>query len=71
MGVTLSAIMREQGPELAMLGLVCRVIEGMAGEGMTLAWMTPSPMFGFEVALALWFTARGMNAPPAAPLLNG
>jgi uncharacterized protein DUF4386 len=34
MGVTLYAITREQGPELALLGLICRVIEGIPGEGM-------------------------------------
>jgi hypothetical protein len=34
MDVTLYAITREQGLELALLGLICRVIEAVPGEGM-------------------------------------
>ena len=34
LGVTLYAITREQDPDLAMLGLTCRVIEAIPGEGM-------------------------------------
>ena len=52
MGVTLYAITREQGPELALFGLVCRAIEGAS-----------LPMLVFEVAPAIWFLARGVRAP--------
>ena len=120
MGVTLYAITRDVGPELAMLGLVCRVIEGMPGEGFiyfavgmllfswlllrgrmipaglawfglvasvlqvgtlllqragqaggavdwssSATWLTSLPMLVFEVALGLWFIARGVRAPMA------
>jgi len=55
LGVTLWAITREQDPDLAMLGLVCRVGEGMVGIGIPtsqgLLWLA---------------TARGADAPDAA-----
>lgn len=56
LGVTLHAITREQDPDLAMLGMVSRVIEGTNG------------VAGIPKTLALlWLgTATGMGAPDAA-----
>ena len=53
LGVTLYAITREQDPDLAMLGLICRVGEGLTGaagirETLSLLWLA---------------TATGTNAP--------
>jgi hypothetical protein len=53
LGVTLYAITREQDPDLAMLALICRVIEGVTN------------VIGISSTLALlWLaTASGPNAP--------
>lgn len=53
LGVTLYAITREQDPDLAMLGLTCRVIEGMTN------------VIGIPTTLTLlWLaTATGASAP--------
>ncbi len=53
LGVTLYAITREQDPDLAMLGLTCRVVEGVNG-----ATSIPRTLG------LLWLaTATGVNAP--------
>jgi uncharacterized protein DUF4386 len=55
LGVTLYAITREQDPDLAMLALICRVVEGVIGGS------------GISSTLALrWLaTASGASAPDA------
>jgi hypothetical protein len=56
LGVSLYAITRDEDPDLAMLGLTCRVVEGVVG--------------GFSIQRSLgllWLaTADGANAPDAA-----
>jgi len=55
LGVTLYAITREQDRDLAMLALICRVAEGLAG------------MFMPRTLALLWLaTAAGANAPDTA-----
>ncbi len=57
LGVTLYAITRDQDPDLAMLGLICRVGEGLVGSSSI-----PGLLALFWLA-----TATGQNAPdPAA-----
>jgi hypothetical protein len=56
LGVTLWAITREQDPDLAMLGLMCRLVEGVNG-----ATSIPRTLGLISVA-----TAAGANAPDAA-----
>lgn len=51
LGVTLYAITREQDPDLAMLGLTCRVIEAIPGEG-TIYFAVGSTIFS-------WLLLRG------------
>ena len=47
LGVTLYSITREQDPDLAMLGLICRVAEGVAGMDVSrtlgLLWLATTP----------------------------
>ncbi len=45
LGVTLYAITREQDPDLAMLGLVCRVVESMSGDGGAVYFAVGSTIF--------------------------
>jgi hypothetical protein len=60
LGVTLYALTREQDRDLALLGLTCRVAEGIAG-------MDPSGALGL-----LWLTSTGATAldPAAASTLG-
>ncbi len=62
MGVTFYAITREQGPELAMLGLMCRVIEGIPGEGMI--------YFAVGNLCFSWLFLRGRMIPVALARLG-
>ena len=62
MGVTLYAITREQGPELALFGLVCRVIEGMPGEGLI--------YFAAGMLAFSWLLLRGRMIPAALAWLG-
>lgn len=55
LGVTLYAITREQDRELAMLALVCRIIEGVPGEG-TIYFAVGSLLFS-------WLLLRGRMIP--------
>jgi hypothetical protein len=55
LGVTLYAITREQDPDLAMLGLTCRVIEAVPGHGEI--------FFAVGSALFSWLLLRGRMIP--------
>jgi hypothetical protein len=57
LGVTLYAITREQDPDLAMLGLVCRVVEGVPGEGVI--------YFAVGNTIFSWLLLRGRMIPVA------
>lgn len=61
LGVTLYAITREQDPDLAMLGLVCRVVEAIPGEASVAA-----TFFAVGSTLFAWLLLRGRMIP--APL---
>jgi hypothetical protein len=56
-GVTLYAITREQDPDVAMLALVCRVIEGIPGPGEI--------YFAVGTMLFAWLLLRGRMLPIA------
>jgi hypothetical protein len=56
-GVTLYAITREQDPDLAMVGLVCRVIEAVPGPGEI--------YFAVGSAIFSWLLLRGRMIPIA------
>jgi hypothetical protein len=62
LGVTLYAITREQDPDLAMLGLICRVVEGIPGEGMI--------YFAVGSTLFAWLLLRGRMIPVALAWLG-
>jgi hypothetical protein len=62
MGVTLYAITREQGPEIAMLGLICRAIEGIPGEGLI--------YFAVGNLCFSWLLLRGRMIPIALARLG-
>ena len=62
LGVMLYAITREQDPDLAMLGLVCRVVEGIPGEG-TIYFAVGSTVFS-------WLFLRGRMIPVALAWLG-
>jgi hypothetical protein len=62
LGVTLCAITREQDPDLAMLGLTCRVVEGIPGEG-TIYFAVGSTLFA-------WLLLRGRMIPIALAWLG-
>ena len=55
LGVTLYAITREQDPDLAMLGLTCRVMEAVPGHGEI--------FFAVGSALFSWLLLRGRMIP--------
>jgi hypothetical protein len=55
LGVTLYAITREQDPDLAMLGLTCRVIEAVPGHGEI--------FFAVGSAIFSWLLLRGRMIP--------
>ena len=55
LGVTLYAITREQDPDLAMLGLSCRVIEAVPGPGEI--------FFAVGSAIFSWLLLRGRMIP--------
>ena len=57
LGVTLYAITRAQDPDLAMLGLVCRVIEAVPGPGEI--------YFAVGSAVFSWLLLRGRMIPGA------
>ena len=63
LGVTLYAITREQDPELAMLALVCRVIEGIPGSPGTIYFDVGSTLFS-------WLLLRGRMIPVALAWLG-
>jgi hypothetical protein len=58
LGVTLYAITREEDPDVAMLGLVCRVIEGIPGTPGTIYFAVGSTLFS-------WLLLRGRMIPIA------
>jgi hypothetical protein len=62
LGVTLYAITREQDPHLAMLGLTCRVIEAIPGEGMI--------YFAVGSTIFAWLLLRGRMIPVALAWLG-
>jgi hypothetical protein len=62
LGVTLYAITREQDPDLAMLGLTCRVIEAIPGEGMI--------YFAVGTTIFAWLLLRGRMIPIALAWLG-
>jgi hypothetical protein len=57
LGVTFYALTHEQDPDLAMLALICRVIEGVPGEGYI--------YFAVGSALFWWLMLRGRMIPMA------
>ncbi len=62
LGVTLYALTRDAGPELAMLAMICRVVEGISG------------VFVQSTLGLLWLATAGQAAVPdtaAAQLLGG
>jgi hypothetical protein len=63
LGVTLYAITREEDPDLAMLGLTCRVIEGMPGTPGTIFFAVGSTLFS-------WLLLRGRMIPVALARLG-
>src|SRR2546429_510627 len=64
LAVTLYAITRDQDPDLAMLGLTCRVAEGITGifvaRTLGLLWLVCG------VWLALWLLIKGVATPAGA-----
>jgi hypothetical protein len=62
LGVTLYAITREQDPDLAMLGLTCRVIEAVPGEGAI--------FFAVGSTIFSWLLLRGRMIPVALARLG-
>jgi hypothetical protein len=62
LGVTLYAITREQDSDLAMLGLTCRVIEAIPGEG-TIYFAVGNTLFA-------WLLLRGRMIPIALAWLG-
>lgn len=62
LGVTFYAITREQDPDLALLGLTCRVVEGIPGEG-TIYFAVGSTIFA-------WLLLRGRMIPIALAWLG-
>ena len=62
LGVTLYAITREQDPDLAMLGLTCRVIEAVPGHGEI--------YFAVGSAAFCWLLLRGRMIPAALAWLG-
>ncbi len=74
LGVTLYAITREQDPDLAMLGMICRVAEGLGGifmpETLGLLWLATStgadaPDTGAAHALGAFLLKMGAWSPSA------
>ena len=59
LGVTLYAITREQDPDLAMVGLACRVIEAVPGHGEI--------FFAVGSAMFSWLLLRGRMIPVGWP----
>jgi hypothetical protein len=64
LGVTLYAITREQDPDLAMLGLICRVVEGVPGHG------GGAVFFAVGSTLFSWLLLRGRMIPVALAWLG-
>jgi hypothetical protein len=62
LGVTLYAITREQDPDVAMLGLTCRVIEAVPGHGEI--------YFAVGSAAFCWLLLRGRMIPVALAWLG-
>jgi len=62
LGVTLYAITREVDPDLAMLALMCRVLEAMHGEG--------AMYFAVGSTLFAWLLLRGRMIPAALAWLG-
>jgi hypothetical protein len=62
LGVTLYAITREQDPDLALLALVCRVIEAVPGDGVI--------YFAVGSAIFSWLLLRGRMIPIALAWLG-
>jgi hypothetical protein len=62
LGVTLYAITREQDPDLAMVGLACRVIEAVPGHGEI--------YFAVGSAVFSWLLLRGRMIPVALAWLG-
>jgi hypothetical protein len=63
LGVTLYAITRDQDPDVAMLGLTCRVIEAIPGTPGTLFFAVGSTLFS-------WLFLRGRMIPVALAWLG-
>ena len=62
LGVTLFAITREQDPDLALLALICRVVEGIPGDGAI--------YFAVGSAIFSWLLLRGRMIPVALARLG-
>ena len=62
LGVTLYAMTRDQDPDLAMMGLACRVIEAVPGHGEI--------FFAVGSALFSWLLLRGRMIPVALAWLG-
>jgi hypothetical protein len=58
LGVTLYALTRDQDPDLAMLGLVCRVVEAMSDETIVSA-----TFFAVGSTIFAWLLLRGRMIP--------
>ena len=63
LGVTLYAITREQDPDLAMLGLTCRVVEGIPDHAGAIFFAVGSTLFS-------WLLLRGRMIPVALAWLG-
>ena len=63
LGVTLYAITREQDPDLAMLGLTCRVVESLPGHAGAVFFAVGSALFS-------WLLLRGRMIPAALAWLG-
>ena len=64
LGVTLYAITREQDPDLAMLGLICRVVEGTPSHG------GGAIFFAVGSTVFSWLLLRGRMIPVALACLG-
>jgi len=63
LGVTLYALTREQDPDLALLALVCRVIEAVPGQAAPIFFAVGSTIFS-------WLLLRGRMIPVALAWLG-
>ena len=64
LGVTLYAITRDQDPDLALLGLICRVVEGVPGNGRSAVY------FAVGSTIFCWLLLSGRMIPAALAVLG-